>query len=113
ILPPGRRWGRQRVRVGVPLRMSLPLNPAQQAAVRHPNGPLLVLAGAGSGKTRVLTARIAYLIQERGVAPQRIFAVTSTHQAAGEMRSRVAALLGADPKGLSLGPFHSLRASTV
>jgi len=90
--------------------VSIPLNPAQAAAVRHPNGPLLVLAGAGSGKTRVLTARIAYLIQERGVAPQRIFAVTFTNKAAGEMRSRVAALLGADPKGLWIGTFHSLSA---
>ena len=90
--------------------MSLPLNPQQQAAVRHPGGPLLVLAGAGSGKTRVLTARIAYLIQERGVAPQKIFAVTFTNRAAGEMRSRVAALLGADPKGLWIGTFHSLSA---
>jgi len=90
--------------------MSLALNPAQQAAVRHPGGPLLVLAGAGSGKTRVLTARIAYLIQERGVAPQRIFAVTFTNKAAGEMRARVAALLGADPKGLWIGTFHSLSA---
>src|SRR5207247_774975 len=75
-----------------------------------PGGPLLVLAGAGSGKTRVLTARIAYLIQERGVAPQKIFAVTFTNRAAGEMRSRVAALLGADPKGLWIGTFHSLSA---
>jgi len=90
--------------------MSLPLNPAQDAAVRHRGGPLLVLAGAGSGKTRVLTARIAYLIQERGVAPQQIFAVTFTNRAAGEMRSRVAALLGADPKGLWIGTFHSLSA---
>src|SRR5881396_2773260 len=91
-------------------RVTLPLNPQQQAAVRHPGGPLLVLAGAGSGKTRVLTARIAYLIQERGVAPQKIFAVTFTNRAAGEMRSRVAALLGADPKGLWIGTFHSLSA---
>ena len=90
--------------------MSLPLNPAQEAAVRHAGGPLLVLAGAGSGKTRVLTARIAHLIQQRGVAPQKIFAVTFTNKAAGEMRSRVAALLGADPKGLWIGTFHSLSA---
>jgi DNA helicase-2/ATP-dependent DNA helicase PcrA len=90
--------------------VTLPLNPAQAAAVRHGDGPLLVLAGAGSGKTRVLTARIAYLIQERGVAPQKIFAVTFTNKAAGEMRSRVAALLGADPKGLWIGTFHSLAA---
>ena len=90
--------------------MTLPLNPPQEAAVRHAGGPLLVLAGAGSGKTRVLTARIAYLIQERGVAPQRIFAVTFTNKAAGEMRSRVGALLGADPKGLWIGTFHSLSA---
>jgi len=90
--------------------MTLALNPQQAAAVRHPGGPLLVLAGAGSGKTRVLTARIANLIQEQGVAPQRIFAVTFTNKAAGEMRSRVATLLGADPKGLWIGTFHSLSA---
>ncbi len=90
--------------------MTLPLNPAQDAAVRHPAGPLLVLAGAGSGKTRVLTARIAHLIRERGVAPSRIFAVTFTNKAAGEMRARVAALLGADPRGLWIGTFHSLSA---
>src|SRR5205807_516466 len=91
-------------------RVTLPLNPGQEAAVRHPGGPLLVLAGAGSGKTRVLTARIAHLIQERGVAPARIFAVTFTNKAAGEMRARVGALLGADPRGLWLGTFHSLSA---
>jgi DNA helicase II / ATP-dependent DNA helicase PcrA len=90
--------------------VTLPLNPAQTAAVLHPDGPLLVLAGAGSGKTRVLTARIAHLIQERGVAPARIFAVTFTNKAAGEMRTRVAGLLGADPRGLWIGTFHSLSA---
>ena len=90
--------------------MTLALNPQQDAAVRHPGGPLLVLAGAGSGKTRVLTARIAHLIRERGVAPSRIFAVTFTNKAAGEMRARVAALLGADPRGLWIGTFHSLSA---
>ncbi|HEU5261453.1 MAG TPA: UvrD-helicase domain-containing protein [Gemmatimonadales bacterium] len=90
--------------------MTIPLNPQQDAAVRHPGGPLLVLAGAGSGKTRVLTARIAHLIKERGLAPQRLFAVTFTNKAAGEMRSRVALLLGADPKGLWIGTFHALSA---
>ncbi len=90
--------------------MMLSLNPAQEAAVRHPGGPLLVLAGAGSGKTRVLTARIAHLIKERSVAPQRVFAVTFTNRAAGEMRSRVATLLGADPTGLWIGTFHALSA---
>src|SRR5438552_1647088 len=88
----------------------LPLNPAQRDAVEHPGGALLVLAGAGSGKTRVLTARIAHLITKLGVAPQRIFAVTFTNKAAGEMRSRIAQLLGADPRGLWIGTFHSLSA---
>jgi ATP-dependent DNA helicase UvrD/PcrA len=90
--------------------MTLALNPAQQAAVEHPGGPLLVLAGAGSGKTRVLTARIAHLIKSQGLAPQRIFAVTFTNKAAAEMRTRVGTLLGADPRGLWIGTFHSLSA---
>ncbi len=90
--------------------MTLALNPAQQAAVEHPGGPLLVLAGAGSGKTRVLTARIAHLIKSQGLAPQRIFAVTFTNKAAAEMRTRVGTLLGADPRGLWIGTFHALSA---
>src|SRR6266478_3796779 len=88
----------------------LPLNPAQREAVEHPGGPLLVLAGAGSGKTRVLTARIAHLITTLHVAPQRIFAVTFTNKAAGEMRTRIGQLLGSDPRGLWIGTFHSLSA---
>src|SRR5206468_2394351 len=110
---PGGERRRSGVRAGIPAgerEVSLALNPAQEAAVRYPGGPLLVLAGAGSGKTRVLTARIAYLIQERGVAPARIFAVTFTNKAAGEMRARVATLLGADPRGLWIGTFHALSA---
>ena len=89
---------------------SLPLNAPQREAVEHTAGPLLVLAGAGSGKTRGLTTRIAYLITQQNIAPQRIFAVTFTNKAAGEMRSRVAQLLGSDPRGLWIGTFHSLSA---
>src|SRR5467141_1207186 len=112
-VPAGPDRGRGRVRARIPTRghaVTLALNPQQEAAVRHPGGPLLVLAGAGSGKTRVLTARIAHLIRDRGLAPQRIFAVTFTNKAAGEMRARVAALLGADPRGLWIGTFHALAA---
>jgi DNA helicase-2/ATP-dependent DNA helicase PcrA len=93
-----------------PAKPPLPLNPEQREAVEYSGGPLLVLAGAGSGKTRVLTTRIAHLITEHGVPAQRIFAVTFTNKAAGEMRSRVAQLLGSDPRGLWIGTFHSLSA---
>ena len=86
------------------------LNPAQHEAVWHGDGPLLVLAGAGSGKTRVLTARIARLIGTRGVAPEHILAVTFTNKAAGEMRARVGRVLGGDVKGIWLGTFHSVGA---
>jgi DNA helicase-2/ATP-dependent DNA helicase PcrA len=86
------------------------LNPAQREAVEHVHGPLLVVAGAGSGKTRVLTARIARLIDHAGVPPHRIFAVTFTNKAAGEMKERVGRLLGQDPSGLWIGTFHSLSA---
>ena len=86
------------------------LNPEQREAVAHVHGPLLVLAGAGSGKTRVLTTRIAVLIEEHGVRAEKIFAVTFTNKAAGEMKLRVATLLARDPAGLWIGTFHSLSA---
>jgi DNA helicase-2/ATP-dependent DNA helicase PcrA len=86
------------------------LNPAQRDAVLHGEGPLLVLAGAGSGKTRVLTTRIFNLIREHGVEPSQILAVTFTNKAAGEMRARLARLLGGEPTGMWVGTFHSVGA---
>lgn len=86
------------------------LNVAQRAAAEHVHGPILVLAGAGSGKTRVLTTRIAHLIDAHGIPPERIFAVTFTNKAAGEMKERIGHLLERDPAGLWIGTFHSLSA---
>jgi DNA helicase-2/ATP-dependent DNA helicase PcrA len=86
------------------------LNPAQREAVEAPDGPLLIFAGAGSGKTRVLTHRIAYVIAARGVRPQEVLAVTFTNKAAREMRGRVERLLGAGVSGMWLGTFHAVGA---
>jgi len=84
------------------------LNPEQRAAVLAPGGPILILAGAGSGKTRVLTYRIAHLLSERNADPYRVLAVTFTNKAAAEMRDRIAALLGPGAQLPWVSTFHSM-----
>ena len=86
---------------------NLKLNHAQSEAVTHGNGPLLVVAGAGSGKTRVLTSRIAYLINEKGISPFEILAITFTNKAAEEMRNRVVELVGSVAHKMWVSTFHS------
>jgi DNA helicase II / ATP-dependent DNA helicase PcrA len=85
-----------------------PLNDAQRQAVAAPLAPTLVLAGAGSGKTRVLTHRVAWLVQVEGVSPQGVLAVTFTNKAAGEMRARIEAQLGLPAAPLWIGTFHGI-----
>ncbi|HEX2031375.1 MAG TPA: DNA helicase PcrA [Actinomycetota bacterium] len=85
-----------------------PLNPVQREAVLHTDGPVLIVAGAGSGKTRILTHRIAYLIRERGVRPQQVLAITFTNKAAQEMADRVEGLVGGPVRrGMWILTFHS------
>lgn len=84
------------------------LNPEQKTAIRHIDSPLLVLAGAGSGKTLTITHKIQWLIKEYGLAPETICAVTFTNKAAREMRQRIGKLLGETPRGLRISTFHSL-----
>ncbi len=84
------------------------LNDPQREAVGAPPGPMLVLAGAGSGKTRVLTYRIAYLVQALEVSPYAILAVTFTNKAANEMRKRIEDFLGFSVRGMWIGTFHGL-----
>jgi ATP-dependent DNA helicase UvrD/PcrA len=95
--------------------MTAELNEAQQRAVEHGEGPLLVLAGAGTGKTRVLTHRVAHLIRVRQVPPGRVMAVTFTRKAAEEMKTRLAGLFGdgVDVRDVRIGTFHALSASLL
>ena len=97
-----------------PVRWVDGLNAAQREAVTHVDGPLAVVAGPGTGKTRTLTARIAHLVESQGVPPASVLALTFTNKAAEEMRERLAGLLGAGrPAGITVGTFHQLGAAVL
>ena len=89
------------------------LNEKQKEAVINTDGPMLVLAGAGSGKTKVLTTKIAYLIEEKEIDPYNIIAITFTNKAANEMKSRVSSLIGINSERMQISTFHSFGLSII
>ena len=121
-MPPKNKAEKSKIR-SVQIKIFLPmqdilaeLNPQQQKSVTYGDGPLLILAGAGSGKTRALTYRAAYLILERGIKPENILLLTFTNKAAGEMKSRILKLLTPNPHNLPppyAGTFHSFCAKIL